>query len=249
MSPRRGWARLVVENHRGVAVPRTLGFAILIGAGAATVIAAATLPVGRFAVGSLLALSLVFAAGLVDDLAPPGPRGIRAHLRSIASGRMTTGALKLVVIVGSSIVVVVLDGRAGALERAAAVVVLAGSANVWNGLDVRPGRALKAFLPVGLAGWFYAPFATVPAVAGAVIAAVLVLPLDLRERAMLGDAGSNLLGFVAGLGLIETLDGPWLVLAAVVAVALNVVAETVSFSRVVAAVPPLRWIDDLGRHR
>jgi hypothetical protein len=35
--------------------------------------------------------------------------------------------------------------------------------------------------------------------------------------------------------------------AAGVAVVLNVVAETVSFSRLIDRTPPLRWVDALGR--
>ena len=34
---------------------------------------------------------------------------------------------------------------------------------------------------------------------------------------------------------------------ALAAVALNVVGETVSFSRVIERTPPLRWVDGLGR--
>ena len=64
---------------------------------------------------------------------------------------------------------------------------------------------------------------------------------------MLGDAGSNPLGLLAGLGLAVSLPTPWLVAAAVAAVLLQVAAETVTISRVVDAVPPLRWFDRLGR--
>ena len=74
-----------------------------------------------------------------------------------------------------------------------------------------------------------------------------MLPFDLRETAMLGDSGSNLLGFAAGIGLYVVLPDPWVAVAAGVAVVLNVVAETVSFSRVIERTPPLRWVDALGR--
>ena len=64
---------------------------------------------------------------------------------------------------------------------------------------------------------------------------------------MLGDSGANLLGFAAGLALYDVLPDPWVAVAGAVAVALNVVADTVSFSRVIEATPPLRWLDGLGR--
>jgi hypothetical protein len=74
-----------------------------------------------------------------------------------------------------------------------------------------------------------------------------VLWPDLRERAMLGDSGANLLGFLAGAEIVRRLPEPWLPVAAAVVVALNLLAETVTFSRTIEAIPPLRWFDHLGR--
>jgi hypothetical protein len=79
------------------------------------------------------------------------------------------------------------------------------------------------------------------------VGAGLVLPLDLRELAMLGDGGSNALGFAAGLGLYDILPPVWVAVAAALAVGLNVLAETRSFSRVIESQPALRWLDRLGR--
>ena len=62
------------------------------------------------------------------------------------------------------------------------------AANALNQLDTRPGRALKAYL-VGCVSSPVRRSAT----------AVLLLPYDLREMAMLGDAGSNALGALLGL--------------------------------------------------
>jgi VIT1/CCC1 family predicted Fe2+/Mn2+ transporter len=64
---------------------------------------------------------------------------------------------------------------------------------------------------------------------------------------MLGDGGANLLGVAAGIALYAVLPDPWVAVAAGIAVGLNVVAETVSFSRVIERAPPLRWVDALGR--
>jgi hypothetical protein len=56
-----------------------------------------------------------------------------------------------------------------------------------------------------------------------------------------------MLGFAAGLALLDVLPDAWVVVAAVVAAGLNVLADTVSFTRVIEAAPPLRWLDELGR--
>ncbi|MGH2590933.1 MAG: hypothetical protein ACRDGW_09065 [Actinomycetota bacterium] len=241
------WGRLAALNHRGVRVPRALGVALAASATVFTLLYASLRDVGHEGWGALAGLLLVFAAGLVDDVAPVGPRGVRNHLRSLAEGRMTTGILKLLVAAGAAVVVVALQPARPGYARLAAVVMLAASSNVWNGLDVRPGRALKAFIPpvVGFLAW--GDLENAPAILGLFVAALLVLPLDLRERAMLGDGGANMLGFAAGLALADVLPDPWIVVAAAVAVGLNVVADTVTFSRVVEAVRPLRWLDGLGR--
>ena len=190
---------------------------------------------------------LVTVAGLVDDLAPIGPRGLRGHARALLSGRMTTGILKALVTVGAAVVVVAVLDRGDAPTRLGAVTLIAATTNVWNGLDVRPGRALKAFIVLMLVLAWAGPPAPAATLGGAVFAgAVLALVPDLREWAMLGDAGANLLGFTAGLVLAAALPEWAIWPAAVAAVALNVVAETATLSRAIDAATPLRWFDRLG---
>jgi hypothetical protein len=129
------------------------------------------------------------------------------------------------------------------------VVVVAGCANLWNGLDVAPGRAGKWFTVAGLVVLAVdrSPTAAVVMLTAGLGAGVGALPFDLRERGMLGDAGANVLGTLVGFALAGTLDGGAVVVGAVVVVALNLVAETVTLSRPIRAFPPLRWFDDLGR--
>jgi UDP-N-acetylmuramyl pentapeptide phosphotransferase/UDP-N-acetylglucosamine-1-phosphate transferase len=130
----------------------------------------------------------------------------------------------------------------------AAAILIALSTNLVNALDLRPGRALKWSLPILAISWVLLvgePLSLL--MATALAAGIGVLPFDLAEAGMLGDAGSNPLGFLAGVGLAATLPTWGLLVAAGVAVALQVVAETVTISRLIEAVPPLRWFDRLGR--
>ena len=198
--------------------------------------------------GALVATLLVFAAGLVDDLAPAGPRGLRNHLRALMTGRASTGIVKLIVIVAAAVVSIAMQSRGSSWTRVAGVILVSACANVWNGLDVRPGRAIKFGL-VALLGLVRADLAVLPTLPGVAIGSAAALWFDLNERAMLGDGGANLLGFTIGLGLYVVLPARGVVLAAIVAVAINAIAETTTLSRVIGSVAPLQWFDGLGRLR
>ena len=168
------------------------------------------------------AVTAVAALGLTDDLWSGEERGIRAHL---AAGR-TTGVLKLAGIP--------LVGLATTRSLSGGVLV-AGCANLVNQLDTKPGRALKAYLAAALA--LGAPLGL----------AVLLLPYDLRERVMLGDAGSNALGAMLGLKSVEKLHGwgRWTAVAAVVGV--NLLGERRSLGALIERTPVLRELDAWGR--
>ncbi|MFL5799778.1 MAG: hypothetical protein ACJ77A_17855 [Actinomycetota bacterium] len=247
--PKRIRRRLVVTNHRGREVPATLGVAVFAASVGAQLVAGVVAMVVGTGFGSdtwaiLAGAALVFAAGLADDLHPGGPRGLRAHGRALLERRVTTGALKAAAAVaGGILVVLTVHGRSPAIA-AAGILLIAGSANLWNGLDVAPGRAGKAFVAGAAALMFFSPPALLARMLGAEAAGLWP---DLRERGMLGDSGSNPLGFVLGAALYVQLPDAGVLAAAAAALALNVLAETVTLSRAIEAVLPLRWLDRAGR--
>jgi hypothetical protein len=167
-------------------------------------------------------MTAVAALGLADDLWSGEERGIRAHL---AAGR-TTGMLKLVGIP--------LVGLA-ATRSLPGGLLFAGCANLMNQLDTKPGRALKAYALAALA--LRAPLGI----------AVLLGPYDLRERMMLGDAGSNALGALLGLKSVEMLRGRGLWVAALAVAGLNLVGERRSLGELIERTPVLRELDAWGR--
>ena len=240
--------RLTVRNHRGAPVPALLGLVLV--AGGAIAVAGAVLSGWVDAAGAVAsgAALMVAVAGFVDDLAPEapaGPRGLRGHMAALAHGQVTTGVLKLVVITGASLATVAASARSGGLVRVSGVCLIAASTNLWNGLDVRPGRALKWFLLVCATGVAWAPHVG-PFVVGVGVAALVVLIPDLRERAMLGDTGANLLGFTAGAALYDRSPLSWVPYEAAAMVILNILADTVSLTRIIDAAPLLRWFDRIG---
>jgi hypothetical protein len=168
------------------------------------------------------AVAAVAAIGLADDLWSGPERGFRAHLR----GGRTTGVLKLIGIPAVGLL---------ATRRLSGALLVGLAANALNQLDTRPGRALKAYLAAALS--LDAP----------VSIAVLLLPYDLREMAMLGDAGSNALGAVLGLNSVErfTGRGRWVAIGALAG--LTLLGERTSVGAWIERTPGLAWIDRLGR--
>jgi UDP-GlcNAc:undecaprenyl-phosphate GlcNAc-1-phosphate transferase len=248
------------------------------------------------------------ALGLADDVFGGGDaKGFRGHLAALRHGRLTTGMLKML---GIGLIALVsatgiastigrfdpmVDASTGWLQGAytvlawvAATLVIALTANLVNLTDLRPGRALKTYVVLALAGagisiWGLARVMEQRIVASAAAAAVngaaaatpglpsgpdiavwlagsavclLVLVLgpvfalwryDLGERAMLGDAGANAMGAVAGFLLARSAPLWLLGVLALVLLALNLASERVSFTAVIERVGVLRWIDGLGR--
>jgi UDP-GlcNAc:undecaprenyl-phosphate GlcNAc-1-phosphate transferase len=242
-------------NHRGTIVPAVLGLVVV--SAAATAVLGVALErasrSGRVVITGRvewvsLAVAIVFTAGLMDDLSHGGPRGLRGHFAALLDRRLTTGLAKLAAALGAGALVAVVVPHRSVLERIAGVVLMAGAANLLNGLDVAPGRAAKAFLLAGAGVLAGGPaWATAVPLLTLYGAEVPAAWLDLRERAMLGDAGANALGFALGAGLYTVLQGWGIVVAGGVAIGLNVVAETVTLSRVIDALSPLRWFDRVGR--
>lgn len=246
-------SRLRLQNHAGRRVPAVLGLGLVAGSMPPTIWPAVTVfpPGGDNLLAAPVIVTLaLLGVGLLDDLVEDGPRGFRAHVSSLARGRPTTGILKLAVgAAGSGWVA--LQGPWSTTGTVAVALLLAVSTNVWNVLDVAPGRALKWALVVILPLWLIPrPFDHRGLVVASVTGAVLALLVwDLREWGMLGDAGSNPLGFLVGYSLVSMLPEAAIYVALGVALALQVAAETVTISRLIDAVPPLRWFDRLGRIR
>jgi UDP-GlcNAc:undecaprenyl-phosphate GlcNAc-1-phosphate transferase len=235
------------ENRRGWRVPVMLGCALAVGSvGLIGVIGGQIDRIGLRSsqAGEFLGASIVFVAGVVDDGFGGTVRGLRGHLRALLSGHLTTGSLKLAAAVLAAAITVAWTPRDHLWANVLALIAIAGCTNIWNGLDVAPGRALKGFLVVALVLLAVDLKAFLLVCTGA---ATAVLVPDLRERGMLGDSGANLLGFLAGAEIVRRLPEVWLIPAVLVVIGLNILAETVTFSRTIEAIPPLRWFDRLGR--
>ena len=187
--------------------------------------------------------------GFLDDVLGGEDRGFKGHLRALAHGRLTTGMLKLI---GGAAIALVLAVRARlrhrqatALRRAAD---RAGREPRQPASTGRPGRVIKfslvAYVPIAIVAGAGPVGIAVAPLMGATLG---LLPEDLHERLMLGDTGANVLGGRARSRRRARVRSHDAQLVLFVLIALNLASEFVSFSRVIERVPPLRWLDQLGR--
>ncbi len=189
----------------------------------------------------------VGALGLIDDLLGSAPRGWRGHGGALLRGELSTGALKAAGSLGLALFALSgLGLSSGHYLLAVAVLVLA--TNLFNLLDLRPGRASKAFVLLGagltLGASDVRPLWSLGLFAGPALVAGVY---DLRERAMLGDTGANLLGALAGWWLVLTLSVSGQAIALALLLLLTVYGEFRSISALVEKTPGLRALDSWGR--
>jgi UDP-N-acetylmuramyl pentapeptide phosphotransferase/UDP-N-acetylglucosamine-1-phosphate transferase len=265
-------ATLARTNYRGRTVTLAGGPALAAGA---TVAAATGVADARTRAAVVVAGLGAGTVGGYDDLVGARPeqkaKGFRGHLGALAEGRVTSGFVKIAGVGASALLASTLlgttsrklwpqgvpettvSGKLCRSRRGAGIGhvllgagVIAGTANLVNLLDLRPGRAAKAALLAG------APLAAGSDAAGGIAAgtvgaAAALLPVDLNEEIMLGDAGANALGALLGVALAARTGtvGRAVLLAGLAA--LTATSEKVSFTRVIERTPVLRELDALGR--
>jgi UDP-GlcNAc:undecaprenyl-phosphate/decaprenyl-phosphate GlcNAc-1-phosphate transferase len=190
--------------------------------------------------------------GFLDDALGEGrtqasPRGWRGHARALQSGALSTGAIKALGALALAAYVVSGTGRQvpGYLADVALLIL---TTNLFNLIDLRPGRAEKALVLLGaglcIGAWTLEPLELLGIFAGPILVGAW---FTLRERAMLGDTGSNLVGAVGGVWLLTTLSEEGRLIALAIVTALTLFGEFRSISRSIEAIPPLRWLDSLAR--
>jgi UDP-N-acetylmuramyl pentapeptide phosphotransferase/UDP-N-acetylglucosamine-1-phosphate transferase len=243
--PPGGVERWTRKSHTGRSVTLFEGPAYVVGAVAGGLVGGAGAPAVVAGLGA-------GAFGALDDLVgDASSKGLRGHLAAARRGEVTTGAVKIAGLGATGLLTAwIVDRprlRTGVWTTLVGGAVIAGSANLVNLLDLRPGRALKVVLLLAaplVAGGRGAQVSTAGAAAGA---AVGTLPDDLAGRSMLGDTGANSAGALLGTALVARTGRRGRLLALAVLTALTLASEKVSFTKVIESTPGLRELDALGR--
>ena len=195
----------------------------------------------------IFSMMAMFFAGALDDLI--GNRnvsGLKGHFKSLFKGELTTGGFKALfggfvglvvsVCISSSIVDIIVN-----------TLIIALSTNLMNLFDLRPGRAIKAYLVIMIPIYITLTGYTK-------VFPLLILPnvlayfnTDLKARGMMGDTGSNVLGISIGVlmafGYGIKVRVAWLVFL----VLMHLISEKFSLTKIIEKNRVLKFIDNLGR--
>ena len=195
----------------------------------------------------IFSMMAMFFAGALDDLI--GNRnvsGLKGHFKSLFKGELTTGGFKALfggfvglvvsVCISSSIVDIIVN-----------TLIIALSTNLMNLFDLRPGRAIKAYLVIMIPIYITLTGYTK-------VFPLLILPnvlayfnTDLKARGMMGDTGSNVLGISIGvlmaLGYGIKVRVAWLVFL----ILMHLITDKFSLTKIIEKNRVLKFIDNLGR--
>lgn len=175
------WER---TNFHGVTVSLRGGVAMAGASVASAAVASALSDQPRAALGGVVASLGGGLAGYIDDVdqgAHDGgkvAKGLKGHLGALAHGQVTTGVIKIAGIGASALAASALVGSKATSvggkvsDLALNTVLIAGTANLANLLDLRPGRALKATVLVATPlSYFSCAAAKIPASGASVTSA------------------------------------------------------------------------------
>jgi len=195
-----------------------------------------------------LGLTAIGFLGFLDDmLGGSDRRGFKGHFGALMKGRLTTGGLKAL---GGGFIAFLMalfiGGSAGEIVLNTFIIAL--FTNLLNLLDLRPGRAIKGFLLFLI---------IIVLMAGGKVDLLLIAPLlgavlyyfyfDLKALAMMGDAGSNVLGLLLGYLAAAFLPMTFRIGVLLFLIAIHLFTEKYSISSTIERVGVLKFFDQLGR--
>ncbi|MDD3839178.1 MAG: hypothetical protein PHP06_01210 [Clostridia bacterium] len=186
--------------------------------------------------------------GIVDDLV--GNRrttGLRGHFSKFIKGDFTTGTFKAIICLLISIIISSTLSK-GYIDLILNILVICLSTNLINIFDVRPGRAVKVVL-------FLCTIFLLIEISLLYLATPLICMLgvygnyDVKSYCMMGDTGSNILGFILGFFSISHFDFLTKITYLIFLIIIHIVAERYSITDIINHHRVLSFIDKIGSIR
>lgn len=196
----------------------------------------------------LFAFTVMGMVGLLDDLiGDKNVKGLKGHIKSFFRGTLTTGGIKagMGLLIALFISTIISNNFSEIMIN---TFLIALFTNLTNLFDLRPGRSIKVFILLSIIMLFSSNIKEYDFLLYSFYGILFVyFPLDLKAKAMMGDVGSNVLGITLGVycALTHTIVGKLIYLVTLIVI--HIIAEKLSFSKIIENNKILNYLDNLGR--
>lgn len=196
----------------------------------------------------LFSITLMGMIGLLDDLiGDEKVKGFKGHIKSFFKGKLTTGAMKAGTgfLISFFVSIIISENLIEIIVNTFLIALFTNSINLF---DLRPGRAIKVFLLISLIMLFSNEINEYNFILFSFYGILFIyLPIDLKALAMMGDIGSNVLGMTLGVYCVFTHNIIVKSIYLFILLLIHIMAEKISFSKIIENNKVLNFIDQLGR--
>lgn len=240
---------LIRNNFRGDVIPISAGIIFTASLAITYSISALIFKMKIDAYVYLGFLSIISLTGLVDDVV--GNRkysGFKGHFLSLIKKREITTGLWKAALGGIIAIMAATYTSKSTIDLTVNVLLVALTTNLLNLFDVRPGRSIKVFFFATILVLILSPSNGSKIILIPLMGSVVAYSIyDISGLAMMGDAGSNVLGMALGLALIEGEAFYIKLILLGLLIVLHVISEYSSFTDIIEKNSFLRLIDQWGR--
>ena len=202
----------------------------------------------KYIISYLFAFTLIGLTGLLDDLiGDKNVKGFKGHIKSFFKGNLTTGGIKAGIGFFVALFIAVIISK-NLIEIIVNTLIIALFTNLTNLFDLRPGRSIKVFILISIIMLFTSDIKGYNFLLYSFYGILVIyFPLDLKAKSMMGDVGSNVLGITLGVfcGFTHNLIVKFVYLFLLIFI--HIMAEKISFSKIIEDNKVLNFIDNLGR--
>lgn len=236
------------KNYRGEDIPVGMGMIFPIILICSTAILYLFFELGEVPYVFVFGVVSMAFLGVIDDII--GNRdttGFKGHITKLFKMKLTTGGLKAVM-GGVVAVMVSIPNYENFIYILFNALIIALFSNFMNLLDLRPGRSLKTYIlyTIFIISVFFRE-SSIFLLIIVTISAIIYFPYDIKARSMLGDVGSNTLGFVLGYYTTLYFSNSYKIIMLLILILIHYYAEKKSITKLIEKNSILHFIDKLGR--
>lgn len=236
---------LVEKNYLGVDIPNSMGLVFLFTPLLSLGIMSIFYPIEDLFI-FLFGLYSIGLLGFLDDtIGTDEYKGLKGHIGQFFKGNLTSGNIKASLGFFIALLITIYNQDKLYLTNA---LIIALTINFHNLLDLRPGRVSKAFIIISIIVILISKTSKYNYILITLLGAILFyINKDLKAQLMMGDTGSNILGFSLGYYIMMSLGDISKFIILTLLIAIHIYTEKFSLTETIENIKILNFLDKLGR--